>query len=324
MNFNKSSISLVYSHSKRLLQRKLNRIMATQQSYESSNLMQNQSDKWFNKYEHVNKIDGLFQGVSDRFQGITVDSIVECCGVAESFDNTLAKSLEHWIEQKRRAIWFKVYREQSTWIPSLVKNDFKFHHAREDFVMMYKWLPENEEITVPPFAHTMVGVGALVINDKNQVLVVSEKNALIPNSWKLPGGYCEMKENLIEAAIREVQEETNIQTKFESLVSVLAVRHAHSAAFNCSDLYFIMKLIPLTEEITKCEREIAKCCWMDVDEYLNHDRVHETNRSFVDHWLKLKNKGLTLDVVDKTHKLLNRDYQIFYPKDVNEESKKEN
>lgn len=28
-----------------------------------------------------------------------------------------------------------------------------------------------------------------------------------------------MKENLIEAAIREVQEETNIQTKFESLVS---------------------------------------------------------------------------------------------------------
>jgi len=49
MNFNKSSISLVYSHSKRLLQRKLNRIMASQESYESSNLMQNQSDKWFNR-----------------------------------------------------------------------------------------------------------------------------------------------------------------------------------------------------------------------------------------------------------------------------------
>lgn len=67
-----------------------------------------------------------------------------------------SESLEHWIEQKRRAIWFKVYREQSTWIPTLVKNDFKFHHAREDFVMMYKWLPKNEQITVPPFAHTMV------------------------------------------------------------------------------------------------------------------------------------------------------------------------
>ena len=42
------------------------------------------------RYEHVNKIDGLFQGVSDRFQGITVDSIVECCDVTESFDTTLA------------------------------------------------------------------------------------------------------------------------------------------------------------------------------------------------------------------------------------------
>jgi hypothetical protein len=49
MNFNKSSISLVYSHSKRLLQRKLNRIMASQKAYESSNLMQDQSDKWFNR-----------------------------------------------------------------------------------------------------------------------------------------------------------------------------------------------------------------------------------------------------------------------------------
>jgi hypothetical protein len=77
-----------------------------------------------------------------------------------------------------------------------------------------------------------------------------------------------------------------------------------------------MKLIPLTEEITKCEREIAKCKWMDVDEYLNHEHVHETNRSFVQHWLKLKENGMLLDVVDKTHKQLNRQYQIFFPKNI--------
>ena len=40
----------------------------------------------------------------------------------------------------------------------------------------------------------MVGVGALVINDKNEVLVVSEKNSLIKDSWKLPGGYVEPSE----------------------------------------------------------------------------------------------------------------------------------
>jgi hypothetical protein len=36
----------------------------------------------------------------------------------------------------------------------LAKNGFKFHHARDEFVMMYRWLPEKEVMAVPPFAHT--------------------------------------------------------------------------------------------------------------------------------------------------------------------------
>lgn len=60
--------------------------------------------------------------------------------------------------------------------------------------MMFNWLPENEQANVPPFAHTMIGVGAVVVNEKDQILAVSEKNALIPNSWKLPGGYAEPSE----------------------------------------------------------------------------------------------------------------------------------
>lgn len=85
-------------------------------------------------------------------------------------------------------------------------------------------------------------------------------------------------------------------------------------------MYFIMKLIPETLEITKCDREIAKCQWMDVEEYLQHENVHETNRSFVNHWLQLKNNGMLIDVVDKTHKLLNRQYQIFFPTDAASET----
>lgn len=151
-------------------------------------------------------IKGIFSGVSDRFNGITVDSQAETCDEGQ-FDSLLTRksspicsrnrvnlliiisieSLDTWIEQKRRAIWFKVHRDQATWVPVLAKQGFSFHHARDDFVMMYRWLPKHEQMGVPPFAHTMVGVGGLVINDKNQVLVVSERNALIPNSWKLPG-----------------------------------------------------------------------------------------------------------------------------------------
>lgn len=315
MNLNNTRVlALVFSQSKKLLSRKVNRVMTTQKNYESSNLM-NSSEKWFNKYEHVEPaVEGIFVGVSDRFRGLTIDSIAEACD-EHTFSEKLTKSIDHWVQQKKRAIWFKIHHAQADWVPILAKNNFFYHHARGEFVMMYRWLPKDEPMAIPPFAHTMVGVGALVINDKNQVLVVSEKNALIPNSWKLPGGYCEMKENLVDAAIREVEEETNIKTRFESLISA---RHAHSAAFSCSDLYFIIKLIPETEEIVKCDREIAKCCWMDLDEYLHHENVHETNRSFVNHWLTLKQNGMLIDVVDKTHKLLNREYQIYFPRNANE------
>jgi hypothetical protein len=77
-----------------------------------------------------------------------------------------------------------------------------------------------------------------------------------------------------------------------------------------------MKLVPLSEEIQKCEREIAACKWMDVDEYLNHEHVHETNRSFVRHWQQLEKKGVLIDVASKTHEKLNRKYQIFFPKNT--------
>lgn len=58
--------------------------------------------------------------------------------------------------------------------------------------MMYRWLPKDEESNVPRFAHTMIGVGAIVVNDAEEILVVREK--YFPKGfphWKLPGGYVE-------------------------------------------------------------------------------------------------------------------------------------
>lgn len=77
------------------------------------------------------------------------------------------ESLETWIEQKKRAIWFKIHRDQAAWVPVLANNGFNFHHAREEFVMMYKWLPKNETMAVPPFAHTMVRNSPAIFYKKN-------------------------------------------------------------------------------------------------------------------------------------------------------------
>lgn len=143
----------------------------------------------------------------------------------------------------------------------MTEHGFKFHHAKEECATLYRWLPTGETCNVPPYAHTNLGVGAFVYNEKTEeILVVRERHGVSSN-FKLPGGYVEPNEDLANAAEREVLEETGITAKFKCL---LAFRHAHGAAFGCSDIYTVSFLTPETFDIQKCDREITECRWMKV------------------------------------------------------------
>lgn len=54
---------------------------------------------------------------------------------------------------------------------------------------MVKWLSPAPS-RIPVFAHTMVGAGAVVVNNEGRLLVVQESFRGSPY-WKLPGGYVE-------------------------------------------------------------------------------------------------------------------------------------
>ena len=170
----------------------------------------------------------------------------------------------------------------------------------------------------------MVGVGAVVINDKNEILVVSERYYNVSH-WKLPGGYVEpgnkfplsptplqsnlLGENLIDAAIREVHEETSILTEFDTL---LTLRHAHGGSYNCSDIYIVVSLKPVSDTISMCSRELSDCRWMNVDEYLNHPDVHELNRFFVLKYIEYKKNGFKIDYTQGVHKVLKKHYTVYH------------
>ncbi|XP_013103138.2 uncharacterized protein LOC106084171 [Stomoxys calcitrans] len=259
---------------------------------------------------------GVFQGSLDRFNGVTIDSSKEY-EENEHFPDKLEKSLAYWKEQKRRAIWFTVKTEHSSWVPHLTKVGFEFHHAKQGYVVLYRWLPNDEYENIPVYSHTMLGVGGLVVNENNEVLVVCERFSLIPNSWKLPGGYAEPQENIVDAAIREVREETGVECEFNTVISI---RHAHGGIFGCSDIYCVVALSPKSLDLTRCEREIAKLQWMPIDEYLQHPNVHETNRHFLRCYMDYKKRGIRFTCEIGKHQVLKKEYCLYYMKPIDEDN----
>ncbi|MEM2194208.1 MAG: NUDIX hydrolase [Candidatus Methanomethylicia archaeon] len=55
-----------------------------------------------------------------------------------------------------------------------------------------------------------VGVGVVVIDESNRILLVKRKYPPGAGKWSIPGGHLELGESLYEAAIRELYEETGI------------------------------------------------------------------------------------------------------------------
>jgi len=213
----------------------------------------------------LDAIDDEYGGVVVNPDRLPVDQDV--------FASLLRSSLSHWKMQGKKGIWLKLPAERSELVPVAVKEGFEYHHAERGYVMLTYWIPEEPSM-LPANASHQVGVGGFVINDENEVLVVQEKFCA-PSStglWKIPTGFILESEDIYSGAVREVKEETGVETEF---VEVIAFRHAHNLAFDKSDLFFVCMLKSKSTKIIVDDLEIQAAKWMPLAEFVEQPVIQE-------------------------------------------------
>ncbi|XP_062219817.1 nudix hydrolase 8-like [Phragmites australis] len=214
----------------------------------------------------------VLEAREDEYGGMVVDADRLPSDMA-AFARSLSASLSYWKLVGKKGVWLKLPLDRSEYIPLAVKEGFRYHHAEESYLMLTYWIPD-EPCLLPANASHQVGVGGFVINDQMEVLVVQEKysaSALV-GVWKLPTGFIHASEEIFTGAVREVKEETGINSEF---VELIAFRHAHNVAFQKSDLFFICMLRPLPGDIKIDEVEIQAAKWMPLAEFIEQPFIQD-------------------------------------------------
>ncbi|CAH9089403.1 unnamed protein product [Cuscuta europaea] len=220
----------------------------------------------------VRDTETILAATEDTYGGVTVDMKEKMD--SNPFATSLTASMQLWKQQGKKGVWLKLPIELSDLVDVAKKEGFVYHHAEETYVMMVYWIPKTPS-TLPANASHQVGIGAFVINDEGEILVVQEKYGKFGGTglWKMPTGVVKEGEDISDCAVREVKEETGIDAEF---VEFLAFRQNHKLLFSKSDLFFVCKLKPLSSTITKQDTEITDAKWMKIEEYMEQPFVKES------------------------------------------------
>lgn len=108
-----------------------------------------------------------------------------------------------------------------------------------------------------------VTAGAIVVNDRNEVLLVKRSPHLLNgNKYAIPGGFLDRGENTEEAALRELKEETGYEGKIEHLFQIVDNPDRPKEDRQNVDFRYVVKIIggEMKDNI-----EVSSVRWVELD-----------------------------------------------------------
>ena len=196
------------------------------------------------------KSDNVIKVEMDRYKGVIVEDMDLLADTEQDFDVQLTNSLNLWKSQGARSIqvFFKPPKCHLMNVAS--KHGFYFHHSHKtgNYVLMCLWTDTKVADRLPAYGDHFVGVGGIMVNDKEEVLLIQERRSVGQGEskpWKFPGGYVDKGETIKKGVEREVVEETGVKGEFQG---ILAMREQMDYKYGAADFYIVCILKPDQEQ----------------------------------------------------------------------------
>ncbi len=116
----------------------------------------------------------------------------------------------------------------------------------------------------------LVAVDAVVFGysgNKIQILLIKQKFGIKKNRWALPGGFVKDKENLDEAVLRELKEETGVKANYLEQLYTFGAVHRDKRSRVISISY--LALINPNNYKLKADTDALDAQWYDLDDIPN-------------------------------------------------------
>ena len=142
-----------------------------------------------------------------------------------------------------------------------------------------------------------VTVGALAINDKDEVLLVKRDPSIhMGGKYTIPGGFLDRGEDAAEATLRELKEESGYNGKVIRLIQVNDSPLRPKEDRQNVDLIFLVKVMGNRE---KHDKEVSDVSWFSEESLPSDKEFAFDHRDLIIRFFKNKEKDFNIPILGK-------------------------